>query len=65
MIEIAERVGYDDPGYFSKVFKKHIGHTPEEFRKQAVEARKAELNKKQPSPGTAMPEDGCTHQHKG
>lgn len=64
--EIAERVGYLEPSYFSRVFKKHLGCTPEDFRRQALAARKAELNKKQPSPGTAIPEDGCTPStHKG
>ena len=24
--------GYDDPRYFAKLFKKHIGMTPSEFR---------------------------------
>lgn len=63
--EIAERVGYENQSSFTRVFKTQIGISPEEFRRTAVEARKANLNKKQPSPGTAMPEDGCTHQHKG
>lgn len=31
--EIAERVGYDDPSYFCKVFKKNVGATPKQFRK--------------------------------
>lgn len=30
--DVAIRVGYDDPGYFSQVFKKHTGHTPREFK---------------------------------
>jgi len=32
--EIAELLGYDNPPYFIKVFKKHYGWTPKEFRDQ-------------------------------
>ncbi|OUS76423.1 hypothetical protein B1748_12120 [Paenibacillus sp. MY03] len=32
--EIAEELGYDNPPYFIKVFKKHSGLTPKEFRDQ-------------------------------
>ncbi len=32
--EIAERVGYSDPHYFSTVFKKHAALTPREYRGQ-------------------------------
>ena len=55
--EIAERVGYLEPGYFSRVFKKHLGHTPEDFRRRALAARKAELNKKTPPPVAAGESD--------
>ena len=32
--EIAENVGYDDAGYFAKVFRKTVGVTPNQYRKQ-------------------------------
>ncbi|MBQ8688190.1 MAG: helix-turn-helix domain-containing protein [Ruminococcus sp.] len=32
--EIAEAVGYDNPLYFSRLFHKHIGVSPSEYRKQ-------------------------------
>lgn len=32
-IEIAEKVGYDDPAYFTRIFKKKTGITPSEYRK--------------------------------
>ncbi len=32
--EISQICGYDDTNYFSKVFKKHTGQTPSEYRKQ-------------------------------
>ena len=30
--EVSERVGYDDPSYFGRLFKKYTGFTPIEFR---------------------------------
>ena len=30
---IASRVGYSDPNYFSHVFKKHFGVSPQRYRK--------------------------------
>ena len=32
--EISQICGYDDTSYFSKVFKKHTGQTPSEYRRQ-------------------------------
>ncbi|NUU78399.1 response regulator [Paenibacillus xylanilyticus] len=34
--EIAERVGFAEPNYFSFCFKKHIGISPKEYRKQSA-----------------------------
>lgn len=34
--EVAERVGYNDVGYFSKVLKKHTGFSPIEYIKKIV-----------------------------
>ena len=33
LYEIAERVGYADPKYFSRVFKEYTGMLPAEYRK--------------------------------
>lgn len=33
--DVAYRCGYNDPHYFSFVFKKNTGHTPQEFRSQS------------------------------
>lgn len=35
--EIAWTIGYDDPSYFARVFKKETGRTPSEYRDGAVE----------------------------
>lgn len=32
--EIGKKVGWDDPYYFSKLFKKNVGHTPLGYRKK-------------------------------
>ena len=32
--EICEIVGYPDPNYFSKIFRKAVGMSPEKYRKQ-------------------------------
>jgi AraC family transcriptional regulator, transcriptional activator of pobA len=31
--EIADRLGYEDPSYFIRFFRKHTGHSPDSFRK--------------------------------
>lgn len=38
--EVAARLGFKSPGYFSTAFRRHTGKTPMEFRKQAL-AREA------------------------
>ncbi|QHW33177.1 response regulator [Paenibacillus rhizovicinus] len=37
--EIVELVGYSDPAYFSEVFKKHTGKTPNEYRGKLKQPR--------------------------
>lgn len=37
--EIVEMVGYSDPAYFSEVFKKHTGKTPNEYRGKLKQSR--------------------------
>lgn len=32
--DIADNIGYDDPFYFSRIFKKHIGVSPSAYRKK-------------------------------
>lgn len=32
--EVGERVGYNDPHYFSAIFKKTMGKTPKEYRNE-------------------------------
>jgi YesN/AraC family two-component response regulator len=31
--EIADQLGYEDPSYFIRFFKKHTGYSPDTFRK--------------------------------
>ena len=34
MKEICGEVGYSDPNYFSRIFKKHTGLTPTEYKEK-------------------------------
>ena len=43
--EIAFANGFDDAGYFSRVFKKHCGETPQEFRMRVDAQRSADENR--------------------
>lgn len=36
MKEIAYQLGYDEPNYFFRFFKKHLGITPSEFKNKAI-----------------------------
>lgn len=36
LYHIAEMVGYEDPNYFAKIFKRHVGMTPSEYREKQV-----------------------------
>lgn len=42
--EIAGKVGYNDPNYFSKCFKKHYGMPPSEFEQLAARSRHIGVN---------------------
>lgn len=33
IVEIAEMIGYPNPSYFSKIFKRLVGKTPEQYRR--------------------------------
>lgn len=35
VVTIAESLGFDDPSYYSRIFKKTVGITPLQFRKTA------------------------------
>ncbi len=47
--DIANMTGFKTVQHFSRVFKAHTGNTPAEFRKNAVQKRKDDLNGKQNS----------------
>lgn len=47
--DIANMTGFKTVQHFSRVFKAHTGFTPAEFRKNAVQKRKEDLNGKQNS----------------
>lgn len=34
--EVAAQVGFEDPAYFSRVFRTHIGQSPKEYRQRAL-----------------------------
>jgi signal transduction histidine kinase/AraC-like DNA-binding protein/ABC-type sugar transport system substrate-binding protein len=34
--DVAAQVGFDDPAYFSRVFRKQIGHSPQRYREQLL-----------------------------
>ena len=34
--EISERLGFESPAYFSRVFKRRVGHPPKSFRKMLI-----------------------------
>jgi len=36
VIQIAKKLGYSDPGYFSRVFKRSEGISPKEYRFQIL-----------------------------
>ena len=36
LYEVSNAVGYQDPAYFAKQFKKHTGYTPREFRSMNI-----------------------------
>ena len=42
MKEICAEVGYSDPNYFSRIFKKNTGVTPTEYREGAREQKHVE-----------------------
>lgn len=41
VFQIAAAVGYDDPLYFSRLFRKRFGASPEQYRKEEVTQRGA------------------------
>ena len=48
--EVAERVGYKSAATFIRAFERVTDTTPEQYKKQALEARKRDLNNMQISP---------------
>ena len=34
---LSQMVGYDDPLYFSRVFRRHVGMSPRHFRARSME----------------------------
>lgn len=37
LYHIAEMVGYEDPNYYAKIFKRHVGVTPSEYRETKLQ----------------------------
>ena len=33
--QIAGQVGFDDPGYFCRVFRRYVGQSPQSYRRHA------------------------------
>lgn len=42
--EVAYRLGYSDPIYFSRTFKKHVGISPMQYRKNVLMSQKEQLS---------------------
>lgn len=42
--EVAYRLGYSDPIYFSRTFKKHVGVSPMQYRKNMLVSQKEEVS---------------------
>ena len=47
---VAERVGYEDPYYFSRLFKQHMGQSPAQYRDAANPARSNPPSPRSPAP---------------
>ena len=38
IMDISKLVGYENPDYFTRIFKRHIGISPQEYRQQLLNA---------------------------
>lgn len=45
--DISVQVGFNDPGYFSRLFRKNLGCSPKEYRDRAVRNARCSLEKQQ------------------